>query len=359
LTEIKFKEKYKDKHSIIDIISSCGHPTSVQYSNYIYKNTGILCKQCCFKKMSNDNVNIPTNSINIEYTAIKALQDYLKDKINIKILVEGTLADIAIQPVNIKYDLWLPIQLKIISTLSHGIYSFHIKNNYKDMYILLFCIDDQRFWLLDGNNVQVKNISIGKNNSIYSQYELLSHELERTLINNYNLNNYNKTINEINIPISKQSQNEQYFRRLRENLFNKLSFDYSEMNNTVYDVVINTVFKVQDKVITNYFKNKKCHPNEKRDTSSYIVCFARKRKYINLQYKLGDNDFYWLFLPDEKGAYIIPEQILFENNLISNKDEDNSGTVLSLYPYHENLENLKTAWLNKHLYLFIYSRWKT
>lgn len=220
------------------------------------------------------------------------------------------------------------------------------------MYILLFCIQDQRFWILDCNKIQVKNISIGKNNSIYSQYEITSDDLKETLINKYNLNNYNKSFEKINIPISKQSQQEQEFRKFRENLLNKLSYDYSEMNNTVYDVVINKVYKVQDKVITNYYKKKTCNPNEKRETSSYIVCFARNRKYNNFQYKLGDNDFYWLFLPDKKGAYIIPEQVLFENELISNKNEDKPGKQISLYPYHKDLENIKTAWINKYLYFF-------
>ena len=118
------------------------------------------------------------------------------------------------------------------------------------MYILLFCIEDQRFWLIDGNTLNIKNISIGKNNSIYSLYELSSNELASTLINKYNINNFNKTIEELNIQISLSSQNEQEFRKFREKLFSNLIFNYSEIDNRVYDVIINKVFKIQDKVAT-------------------------------------------------------------------------------------------------------------
>ena len=71
-------------------------------------------------------------------------------------------------------------------------------------------------------------------------------------------------------------------------------------------------------------------------------------------YELGDNDFYWLSLPDKKGAYIIPESILFEKDLISNKNEQKKILMISLYPYHSKtqLETIKTAWLNNYLYFY-------
>jgi DNA-directed RNA polymerase subunit RPC12/RpoP len=71
-------------------------------------------------------------------------------------------------------------------------------------------------------------------------------------------------------------------------------------------------------------------------------------------YKLGDNDFYWLSLPDKTGAYIIPENILFEKNIISSKNECKSIFILSLYPYHSSnqLTKIKTSWLNDYLYFY-------
>lgn len=58
-TEDEFKENYKTAKSNINIISSCGHKTIVQYNNILYSNTGVLCKQCIYDKISKDRkINI-------------------------------------------------------------------------------------------------------------------------------------------------------------------------------------------------------------------------------------------------------------------------------------------------------------
>ena len=38
-------------------------------------------------------------------------------------------------------------------------------------------------------------------------------------------------------------------------------------------------------------------------------------------YQVGDNDFYWLHLPDKEIFYVIPEHILKEHGYISEKNE--------------------------------------
>ena len=352
-TENDFKEKYKDTKSMINIISSCGHETTVQSSNFFHKDTGIICKKCIFKQFSDMTLNIPNDNHLQEYQVIKALQTYCKD-LKFKISVEGCLADFAIKPINEPSDIWLPIQMKTTKSISHGIYGFMIRQYYKNMFIILFSIEDQRIWLLNGNDVMIYKINIGNYHSIYSQYEIGSLDLVSNLTHNYyNFKDYLKTLDEINIPRSPQAVQEQHFNRYREKLFQNLVFNYPEIDGSVYDCIINNAIKIQDKIITCYYK-KSSDKSKNRNSESWMVHLQRRRKYCKISYKLGDNDYYWLHLPDKKGAYIIPEQILYDKKYISKVDEDLKPKSLLLYPYYseQQLKSIKNAWINDYLYIY-------
>jgi len=346
--EEEFKAKYKDTRSKIEILSKCGHNTIVQASDLINKNTGILCKKCMYEKQSNDRKGKKNDQNIVEYQTIKALEVYCNSTLKFKVLNECTLADVAIQPIDEESDLWLPIQIKTTKSASYGIYGFHMGNKYKNMYVLLFCINEQRIWLLEGNNIHIKKINIGQYNSVYNKYEIELSKISETLIEKYyNSNYFLKTLKDLNIPISSAVKTEQEFKYHREELFTQLKFTYPEINNRVYDCVINDVYKVQDKTILNYLKND-------RVTKTFSIKLCRHSKDGDNMYKLGDNDFYWLHLPDKSGAYIIPEIILFKNNMISNNDENKEFSFINLYPYHseEKLKKSKNGWLNEYLYFY-------
>jgi hypothetical protein len=121
-----------------------------------------------------------------------------------------------------------------------------------------------------------------------------------------------------------------------------MTFDYPKVDHRVFDVIINNRYKVQDKVITSYKrKNRNC--------ITYVVQFGRR----DSRYCYGDNDYYWLFLPDKKGAYVIPETCLYENGMICGQNEPNKGSLMViLHPYKTDVSDLKYGFLNKHLYLF-------
>jgi hypothetical protein len=70
-------------------------------------------------------------------------------------------------------------------------------------------------------------------------------------------------------------------------------------------------------------------------------------------YCLGDNDFYWLFLPDKRGAYVIPETCLYKEKILSegNKREKANGYTL-VHPCKEDVSEFKNGWMNEHLYFF-------
>ena len=348
--EEEFKAKYKDTRSKIEILSKCGHNTIVQASDLINKNTGILCKKCMYEKQSNDKKGKKNDQNIVEYQTIKALEVYCNSTLKFKVLNECTLADVAIQPIDEESDLWLPIQIKTTKSASHGIYGFHMGNKYKNMYVLLFCINEQRIWLLDGNDIHIKKINIGQYNSVYNKYEIELSKISETLIEKYyNSNYFLKTLKDLNIPISSAVKTEQEFKYHREELFTQLKFTYPEINNRVYDCVINDVYKVQDKTISSYLRN-----DRKNLMKLYVAKLCRHTKDGGKMYKIGDNDFYWLHLPNKKGAYIIPETTLFKNNMISNNDENKEFLSITLFPYHseDKLKRIKNGWLNEYLYFY-------
>ena len=95
-------------------------------------------------------------------------------------------------------------------------------------------------------------------------------------------------------------------------------------------------------MITSYLrKNKKA--------TSYTVHLSRNQS----KYRYGDNDYYWLFLPDKKGAYIVPEDRLLDAGILSIQNEriQNNLTCI-LHPYKTDISNLKYGWMNEYLYFF-------
>lgn len=354
-SEEEFETKYKNTKTNIDIISKCGHPSTVQCSNFLYTDTCVTCKQCTFKRYKDERVDKTTNYTFQEYNVIKAFQTYFKHDFEIKVLKEGCLADFCLKPLSISDDSWLPIQLKTITNSSHGKYCFTINNEYKDMLILLFCIENQHIWLLEGNEViekKIKRLCIGVNTSIYSRYQVKPIQLIGKLKEYYEKSEYNKQLHIINEPISQQMRNAIEMNLYRDNIMHMLQFTYPEIPYTVYDAVVNNKFKVQDKVMTCAFLNKTNKPREKREKPNYFVHLGRRRKSGLFAYTLGDNDYYWIHLPDKKGAYIIPENALQEHDLISVKEESLKINMIMLHPYSTDDKKKKNEWLNDHLYLY-------
>lgn len=208
-----------------------------------------------------------------------------------KLTVENCLADFAIKPKYISEDIWLPIQLKTTSSNTHNIYKFKSNNQYKDIIVVLFYIDKNdmhKIWVLNFIENIPNNITIATKKSIYDIYEIGTAELSSHLLKLFNNNKYTKfSFNDINIPISSQCKQEQEFIKFREELLPNLNFQYPECNARVYDLIINNCFKVQDKVICSHIKKRKNITNK-----YYITALYRQN---NILYKLGDNDYYWLF----------------------------------------------------------------
>jgi hypothetical protein len=87
------------------------------------------------------------------------------------------------------------------------------------------------------------------------------------------------------------------------------------MEGTVYDFKIG-IFKIQEKV------TKIGHANR----CFFQLCKNNGNtngKQNQIQYDIGDNDFYWLNCDDKKTFFVIPEKVLINRGIIGNNNLKN------------------------------------
>lgn len=340
MTEEEFN---KTKHSTTekyDYIASCGHPHKVWLHILKNRNTGVICPKCMndkctIQKQERSHIN-PLEYLNLEYDNIKYFQNLVLNTFDVKLTREGCLADIALKSTDIESDLWIMIQVKS-TTKPLRDYGFKCDNRYSNCIILCICHSDKRIWALDGNSVNVSNkISIGLNKSKYSENEITTENLHDKFKSFYET--YPKyDFHTINTPITKCSQLEYEYCIYRKQQLPFIEFIDNKKQGLVYDFKINN-YKIQEKV-GNIPRGKtgasfSLHKNNGKENN--------KRTFQS--YKKGDNDFYWLNVPDKKHFYIIPE-----NDLIKHKYID-LETKRSLYLN----PNTKDHWSQE--YLFDYTK---
>ena len=317
----------KTKYSQFKIIAICGHVVpNCWYHMFKYRGTCLLCKDCtdnnhkehskeCNKKHNlKDNIN--SQSLSIENDSINLIKKYIDNSIiDICKTGECCVADLMIRDSSITDDKWLPVQVKSTLKGRHNIYSFGIYNNYPNMVIILVCIEEEKFWIINGNQIlnQCK-VSIGMQKSNkYAQYSVKKEDLGNKLKELYYLYTLD-TFNNINTPITPECKKEQEYRLLRETYLPNIKFVNSPVNRQVYDFTINNI-KVQEKVAYVLKKN----------NISMVIIAKNKKGLKNQQYEVGDNDFYWINIPETSIFYLIPESIMIQNNLLYK--ENSKGTT--------------------------------
>lgn len=308
------EEEFGYSRSVISkfrYIASCGHEHEVWLNVFKNRGTGIKCPKCKHventktakeKLQNNKNMNLELEHKSIEYIK-KILIDF-----DYYVTCEGCLADLAIKPKNEASDSWLMVQVKSTAKPSRD-YGFKCNNRYTDCIIFCMCESDKRMWIMNGNEINVKDkIAIGLNKSKYSKNEVDVKSVNKQCSYYYDLlPKY--FIKDINTPISNFAKIEQEFRQLRESHIN-INFQYETLQGLCYDFKINN-FKIQEKVGYNY-KGKKS-----------IVFTLNKNggtingKRVHVSYQKGDNDFYWLHSPDKDIFWIIPEKELLDRNYIN------------------------------------------
>jgi len=330
----------------LNYTASCGHNHIVFYNVFKSRGTGIICPSCKTKEIGNNiKEKMKNNEIFKTYTTEQENEFIIKFceliHTNFEIIkaFDGCNVDLIFRPKNIIEDKWVGIQVKT-TNIRHLTYSFHISNIYKDCLLLFYCCEDENMWLIPENIiVDQKKISIGYNKSKYNIYKVC----KDNLINNLN-EFYNKTtkfcFDNLNTPTSIYQQREQSFRKYREEKINFLDFGYDNIEGTVYDFKIEN-YKIQEKVTKIDDENKCC----------FQLCKNKGRvnqKQNQIQYDIGDNDFYWLNCGNKETFFVIPEKNLIEKGFIGNKTENNNKQTLKI-TIKKELHN-KSAWLQPYMF---------
>ena len=296
------------------LLASCGHEVNnCWFHMFKYRSTGMICKNCVDTNHKEHNKNLHKHidgnsyTLNIEFQSIELLKKYIDTSgLEIKISPECCSADLCIKDVNCIDDKWLPIQLKSTIKQRHNIYSFGLLRNYHDTLIIFICIEEEKFWFINGNNLldQCK-LSIGVKKSKYSVYEVDKINVTQKILDFYKTMDKD-TLENIQTPITENYKREQVFRKLRETKLNGIKFVPPQINQSVFDFKING-YKIQEK--TAFMRSGRNH---------MMVMFTKNKNGVNnVTYDEGDNDFYWVNLPDYETFYIIPEKVLINKKIIS------------------------------------------
>jgi hypothetical protein len=327
-----------------DIIAKCGHENKIHIIWFKYRNTGLLCKKCTQAGVV-EKIKQGRPCQDIEYEGFCFLKDLLTSKFQVHKLVEGTLADFAVRPIELNDDAWLPVQLKVTMAARQkgSCYSFSLRNKYPNMIIACVCIDAKKVWLVPGNNVvEHRAINIGKVESKYNTY------LSKDIVHNFEKlyrDGIKNPIQQLNTPINICQQNEQLYRRLREQKLSMFSFVYPEREGLPYDAIVNG-FKIQDKVATHVKKKGKfCHRR-------YIVALHKRtgRSRSPCRYAIDDNDLYWIQIPNCSICYVVPQAVLIKHSIVTNdKETSKKACMLPLFMDIDQV-SIKYNWLKQYRY---------
>ena len=337
----EFVENHMTTSSIYKFIATCHHERSC-----ILANTKIvpdmLCKSCSLSKcIENQIKNAKTDGLSnsniCEYESLCFMNELLGEEFDLEFMDEGCKVDIAIKPKYILEDNWASVQMKCTNQSRNDekkSYLFTLeKNDYSDMILICTCVKDQKIWIVDPNvvkdltGIQVTEIEGSK----YYKFKISLDELIEKMKNLYDAHPKSK-LEILNIAKNASTQKEQEFRKLRESKLSMFKFETPFRNYLVYDFKLNG-FKVQEKVASS---------KEPGFNASLRKSAGNNKKQ---PYEKGDNDFYWIHLPDKERFYVIPEKVLIDNEFISNNDQKGK---MSLYINPSN----KDQWTYEYLYSY-------
>ena len=346
-TKEEYYELTKNKTFKLNYVASCGHNHIVFYNVFKSRGTGIVCPSCKNKEIGNvkkekikNNEMSKTHNIEQEFKFIQKIIELLKNDFEIIKAFDCCNVDIIFRPKNINYDNWVGVQVKTNNVI-HSTYSFHINHIYKDCLLLFYCCQDESMWVFPENIIgDQKKVSIGYKKSKYNIYKVTKENIVEQL-NELYIKTSKFNFDTLNKPINIYQQREQEFRNYRENKIDFIHFQYDNMEGSIYDFKIGNL-KIQEKVFKMGNDNK-CF---------FQLCKNNGRinnKKNQIQYDIGDNDYYWLNCDDKKYFFVIPEKILFDKGFIGNKTEKNN--MFFKFILKENL-NKKSSWLQPYMFYY-------
>lgn len=318
----------------VKYIASCGHENTVFVNVFIGRNTGVVCKDCIARRYKDTQ---PTcNYIEQEFHGFVKLKSYIEKDFDIIKICDGACIDYAIKPKHNNTDKYIALQIKSTNSKKHDMFSFAIYNKYKDIIIVCIQLELDYYWVIDGNIDLPRKLNITyKKKSKYDEYKVPKDELSnkfKSLYHTYKLYN----LDEINVPKSAFMKIEHQYRMLRERSLPFLQFTHPDYEGLVYD------FKIDHKK----FQEKVAQHNKK----SYSSLIAKRADKAAQNYIKGDNDFYWINIPDTMYFYIIPEFEFLKHDIVAYTSRL-GRKALTLNPTRKDH---KHAWANQ--YLFNYSK---
>jgi hypothetical protein len=332
-TKEEFDKAKLESKRVFKIKGKCGCIIdNSRFDTFLYRKANIICHNCTNINMSvktkrDSKIDGMFEATIIEKRGVDLIKEKCKDKFIVIKTREACEADILVKPIDEKEDIWLPIQLKVTSKkyvkTGSNQYSFNIRKQYKDMLLLLICIEDKKFWLFESNDKNIMStskITIGNNKSRHNN--AIINDLNLKFIYWYEKNIYNVTFEVGNTPQNKTSQLEYEYVKLRKNNINFINFITNEMDGLVFDFKIDHL-KIQEKVCTPH---RKTHFASIRKQGG-IKHNGNKKTQTHIPYCESDNDFYWFNLQDRNTFYVVPEIELIDRGFISTKDSTGKTTI--------------------------------
>jgi hypothetical protein len=284
----------------------------------------------------------PVDCSNVEYQGFCAIRERLQAEWDVFKMVEGTKADFAIKPKSVEEDEWMAVQLKVTRkpVTKWDNYRFgNVNKNYHGMAVLCICLHDKRTWAFEGSQVvNVKQLQIGNKTSKYSSHEIIFTYLSNALLKFYDTLPKHQ-VHSLNVPIGEAQQREQMYRRKREEALPYIEFVYPEEEALRYDFTVGNL-KIQEKVATQHTKRGK-------PINAYAVLINGGKPY-----KEGDNDLYWINIPDSTLFYLFPEAVLIKHNLVKNDTNEVKTKLLQLSPDTARIKHLANPWVNDYLFQY-------
>jgi hypothetical protein len=328
----------------LNYVASCGHQHIVFYNVFKSRGTGIICPTCKNKETGTIKKNqMKNNEISKIYTTeqegtfMKKLCDLLYNDFEIIKAFDGCNIDLIFRPKHMTEDKWVGIQVKTTGA-RHLTYSFHLQKTYKNCLLLFYCCEDESMWIMPENTISdQKKISIGYNKSKYNIYKIDKDTIFDKL-NEYYQTTTKFSFEELDTPINIYQQREKEFRKFREEKIEFIKFHYDNKEGTVYDFKIGNI-KIQEKVA-------KISDKEYR----YKFCLCKNNgnvKHNQIQYDIGDNDFYWLNCDNKKTFFVIPEKALIDKGLIGN---NNMKIPIFLSVTVKELLHKSISWLQPYMF---------
>lgn len=333
-------------HIKITIKSQCGHNNICVVTNFLTRNTGILCKDCQQTKIINQlkecHKNNPTRCQQTEYDGFQQVSTYLEPFFEIKKTNEGCLADFMIREHSCEEDKWIAVQLKTTTKMNLKMYTFRgVNKQYTNHLIMCNCLEENKLWVLPFHAIShLKNGNLNiSEKSKYNLYLVTDKNVYEYIIKLIpNIRYF--TLEECMKPQSPQQIQEYEYVNIRKEHLPYIDFITPNLENGKVDFYINHL-KIQEK---NSYR--------RRHRQGDYICIAvnngktddKKRKYRT--YRYNEIDFYWFNIKPTFIFYVIPQEILLQHSFISNENETLNKTYLNINKNQEWLEQYKFDYKN-------------